>query len=278
MLALRTALGLAVLVVVAGCTGSGAGTAPPVSVTPAPVPSDGTPTPAYRLAPGLSADGVVGPLALASAHDELLRSSDFHVRITERVEPSDGPTRRRVLEGTYVNRTSYRLRVWETVGNRTVLTRSLYADGTALYERHVTANAVRYYLTNERLDDTSPYPPDRLGGRTQRETLYIAFVGARPEFVGELPADDGMYYHIAATRAVRPGLLAAWAYVDAVSDYEFDARVTGAGLVRSYRLRYVATVGDDRRRVVRTARWTDVGTATVRRPDWYATALNRTAA
>lgn len=272
----RTAVGLVVLLAVAGCAGSGASTDVGLTVTPAPVPTDGTPTPAYRLAPGLAESGVVSPLTLASAHAELLRSTAFHVRIDERTVGPGGPTTRRVLEGTFVNRTAYRIRVRAVSGNRTVLARSLYADGTALYERHVTDDGVRYYLTNERLHDQSPYPPARLGSRTQRDDLYIAFVGTSPDYVGTEVVDGSELHRIAATGATRPGLLASWEYVDAISDYEFEALVTDAGFVRAYRVSYIAIDNGERIRVDRRVRWSAVGNTTVPVPDWYEIARERT--
>lgn len=276
MLRSRTAFAVAVLLVLAGCAG-GAGQSPAdLTVTPAPVPTDATPTPAHRLAPGLSSAGLIAPLALTSAHDEHLRSTAFHVRIEERTVGPDGGTSARVFEGTFVNRTTYRIRVREVAGNRTVLERSFYANGTALYERHVTPDSVRYYLTNEQLSDRSPYPPDRLGSRTQRDELYVAFIGTDPAVRGTESVNGTELHRIGSSGVTRPDLLATWEYVDRISAYELEALVTEAGLVRSYRVRYVAIDDGDRYRVERSARWSAVGNVTVTEPDWYERARART--
>lgn len=264
------------LLVLAGCAGSAVQPSPGLTVTPAPVPTDPTPTPAHRLAPGLSSAGLVAPLALASAHDDHLRSSAFHVRIEERRVGPDGRTSVRVFEGTFVNRTAYRVRTRQITQNSTLLERSLYADGTALYERHVTPDSVRYYLTNEQLSDRSPYPPDRLGSRTQRDELYVAFIGTDPDYLGTESVNDTERHRIGSSEVSRPDLLATWEYVDRISAYELEAIVTDAGLVRSYRVRYVAVDDGERHRVERTARWSAVGNATVTEPDWYERARART--
>ena len=65
-------------------------------------------------------------------------------------------------------------------------------------------------------------------------------------------------------------------FVDEVVDYEFQASVAADGLVTSYHIEYAAVVDGERRRVVRTACWTAVGTANVPVPAWYETARNRT--
>lgn len=264
-----------IVLVLAGCTATG-GQPAEVTVTPAPVPTDPPPTPAYRLAPGLSEAGVVGPLTLVAAHARLLRSSTYHVRIAERRERLDGTRiRSRSFEGTFANRTSYRLRIVEGRDNETVLARELYADGDALYERLEADGTVRYYVPRDYLSLQAPYPLDPLGDPTQNEELYVVLTGAEPAYVGSTRVGEETRYRLAATRAAKPSFLAAWDYVDRVSDYELEATVTDRGLVRAYRVTYVATGAGERWRVVRTARWTDVGNATVTAPDWYATARAR---
>lgn len=272
----RAAVGLAALLVLAGCAGSGVRADADVTVTPAPVPTDGLPTPAFRLAPGLAETGVVGPLTLASAHTERLRSTSFHVRIEERIERPGNTAAWRVLEGTFADRTSYSMRVREGVGNDTVLASWFYADGERLYERLVIDNETRFYVPRARLSAGAAYPQDPLGQPTQDEALYVALSGARPTYDGTTTVDGVEHYRITESSRVNHDFLAAWEYVADLASYEFDALVTPDGLVREYRISYVATVRDERRRVVRTARWTGVGTARVTTPDWYEAARNRT--
>lgn len=272
----RSAYGVAVLLVLAGCTGGGVNPDGELTVTPVPVPTDRTPTPAYRLAPGLSEAGVIGPLSLASAHAESLRASVYHVRIEERVRHPDGRVHWRVLEGTFANQTSYSMRISRGVDNRTDLAGWFYADGETLYERLVTADDVRYYVPREVLAAGSSYPQDPLDHPSQRNVLYVALSGARPTYVGSETIDGETYYRIAESSRVNDDFLAAWAYVEAISDYEVEALVSDDGFVRSYRIEYVATVRGERRRVVRMARWTRLGNATVPVPEWYETAKERT--
>lgn len=277
MFRVRAALGLAVLIALVGCASSGVQADGPVTVTPAPVPTDGVPTPAFRLAPGLAERGVIGPLTLASAHAERLRSTAYHVRIEERVQHPDGRVSWRVLSGTFANRTSYSMRVREGVGNETVIASWFYADGDRLYERLIIDNVTRYYQPRSKLSAGSHYPQDPLGHPIQRDQLYVALSGANPSYVGTERVEGVELYRIAESDRVNDDFLAAWEYVAALTEYEFEALVTGDGLVREYRISYVATVRGEPRRVVRTTRWTNVGNATVTPPDWYGIARERTA-
>lgn len=70
---------LAVLVVLAGCSGVFGGSGEPTeTVTPAPVPTDEpTPTPVPRLAPGLTGQGIENASALVAAHASFLRNQSF---------------------------------------------------------------------------------------------------------------------------------------------------------------------------------------------------------
>lgn len=273
----RAAFALAVFLVLAGCAGSGVQPPGDLTVTPAPVPTDGTPTPAYRLAPGLSEMGVVAPVVLSSAHAERLRSTVYHVRIEDRVERSDGTVTRRVLEGTFADRTVYHFRVSEGgAGTETAHARAFYADGEKLYERLVIDGEVRYYVPRERLFERAPLPPNPLGHPTQREELYVALVGSHPAYAGTRTVDGETFHRLTAAEPTDHDFLAAMEYVDSFSSYEFEALVSDTGLVRAYRVEYVATVDGERRRVVRTARWSGVGNATVPVPDWYETARART--
>jgi hypothetical protein len=273
----RRSFALVVMLVFAGCAGGGGPAADPVTVTPAPVPTEATPTPAYRLAPGLAESGVVSPLALADAHADVLRGTVYRVRIEERVDPATGPSRRRMLRGTFANRTVYRFRIKQERGNDTRLVSAFYADGDDLYERQVTDGEPRYYRPRTGLRAEAPYPQDPLGSPLQRQQLYVALEGTRPAFNTTETAGGERRYVLRASSARDRRFLAAMAYVDRISAYQFRAVVTAQGLVTAYRIAYVATVDGEPRRVVRMVRWTAVGNATVTAPAWYSTARNRTA-
>ncbi|MFB6359735.1 MAG: hypothetical protein ABEH59_00265 [Halobacteriales archaeon] len=271
----RRSIGLAIVLVFAGCVGASGPRAEPVTVTPAPVPSDTPPT--DRLPPGLADSGVVSPLALAEAHTDLLRETVYRVRIEERVDPAAGPSRRRILQGTFANRTAYRFRIVRERGNDTALGSAFYADGDALYERLIVDGRPRYYRPRSDLHAHAPYHQDPLGSPLQGQQLYVALEGTRPAFNTTQTADGEPLYVLRAEKAKDRRFLAAMGYLDRISAYEFRAVVTARGLVTAYRISYVATVDGERRRVVRTARWSAVGNATVRPPAWYGTARNRTA-
>ncbi len=94
---MRRALGvilIAVLVVLAGCSGVfGGGSEPSETVTPAAVPTDEpTPTPAPRLAPGITEQGIVSPRALVAAHQSFLQNRSFTRRSNSTALAANGST------------------------------------------------------------------------------------------------------------------------------------------------------------------------------------------
>lgn len=271
----RTVLGLAVVLLAAGCTaGTGPATAP--AVTPVAVPSDPSPTPAFRLAPGLSEVGVVAPLTLVSAHAERLRSTTYRVRVEERRTRLDGSgSRYRRFEGTVANRTAYHLRFVEGIDGRTVLVREFYHDGDALYERVEADGGVRYDRPRDTITPGAPYPLDPMGAPTQDEELYVALSGARPAYVGTAEVGGSTVHRLETSAAANPGFIAAWEQADAIEDYRLEATVTAGGVVRSYAVAYVAVRADARWEVGRTATWTEIGEARVAEPAWYETARDR---
>lgn len=269
---------LAALLALAGCAGAGGPAAPSeLTVTPAPVPTDAPPTPPYRLAPGLAPSGVVDPLALVAAHAAVLRASSYAVRVEEHVATADGAlVERRVIDGRFDGPSRYRVTLRRETPRGPDPTSSLYADGERLYERLETTTGTRYYVPRERLDARLRWPEEPPGRPTQAESLYAALAGSTPGHAGTTVVDGESHHRVVADRATHASFLAAWEYVDTLESFRFAATVRGDGLVLGYDLRFVATVGGERRVVTRTARWTGVGETTVEPPDWYATARERT--
>lgn len=277
MAARRTTVAIAALLALAGCAGTGVSSSPELTVTPAPVPTDARATPAYRLAPGLAPSGVVDPLALATAHAAVLRATAYEVTLTERsVRPDGTLLERRTVEGRFVGPTRYRLTTSRETARGPDPTSTLYADGERLYERLETRNDTRYYLPRARFDGRPRWPEDPEGHQTQRDELYAALAGSTPSYAGPVELDGVTHHRIVAPRATHASFLAAWEYVDTIETFRFVATVRGDGLVRSYRLHYVATSGGERRIVTRSARWSALDDATVDPPAWYATARERT--
>lgn len=271
----RLVLGLATVLALAGCTATGVPAEPALTVTPAPVPTDPEPTPVYRVAPGVDTEGVVDPLALAGAHAAVLASTSYRVAVVEHVETLDGRlVEHRVVLGTVEGPTQYRLDLTRRTHRGPDPASSLYANGAALYERLVTTDGTRYYVPRASLDGEAPWPEDPVGSPTHREELYVGMAGSDPGYAGAVVVDGTTYHRLVATRATHPAFLAAWEYVGSIEAYGFSALVRKEGLVRSYEVRYVAVAGGERRLVTRTARWSAVGGATVRPPDWYAAVLS----
>lgn len=99
----RRALGLIAVVLLAGCSGFATTPAEPSTetLTPVPVPADDRrttappATAAERLAPGVTAEGVVEPFALADAHVVGVRAASYTVERTTSVRYPNGSLRTR---------------------------------------------------------------------------------------------------------------------------------------------------------------------------------------
>lgn len=270
---------VALLVVLAGCSGiADPGQSPPVEVTPAPVPTD-TPTPAPpQLAPGVTAEGVTDPNALADAHAAVLRNTSKTVR---------------------TNETSWYAGYWTLRSHRHQVTRVaadpdrfhavIEVDGPAA---PFSAYRVEFWSDGERLvrrtvardgTETTVVPLDSYRDRTgvivgppDGRTVSFLFGLVETRVVSTFVRNDTTVYWIESTELVRPRLLASVENVSDPHDVELRAFVDSRGFVRSLRLAYAARADGRRVWVQWATRYTDVGTTTVDRPVWYDEAANAT--
>lgn len=287
---MRRVIALAIVLVVAGCSGfSGSDDRPDAgtdteTLSPVPVPatatSDGETGADGQsdrlLAPGLTRDGVGDPFALAGAHRNALSNQSYTVVATTTLVGADG-------------------------GLRTV-------DRTMA----VAAGGTPYHLVETSESDPS-YPVTGIAGR-----LEIWFAGRPALFrvgtenvsyrkgtmarlagpVGDTTGHDRLvgYYgsvdrwtvrehpdRIASTIVLEsrespdPAVLDVPLLVNDPRDATLRVVMTEEGRVVTTRVHYVASFDDERVEVVRSVRFVDVGNTTVAEPAWVDEARATTA-
>ncbi len=221
-----------------------------------------------ELPPGLAADGVTDPLALARAHDRVLRNASYVV-----TDASTHRYRNGTLLGTWSSTTAvaadgeFARRNYGTFRNGsgpfavTHYERQVWSNGSVtLVAQRYGGEAVEY----ERHDGqaTRRQRPD-----TRWETVYATFSAVNTTVVGEVERDGTTLYRVVAT-GVRPDS----AYDD---DRPFDltALVDERGVVHRLSVSHPTTYEGEPSFVTQTMRVTDVGNATVERPPWHDAAL-----
>ncbi|WP_255148727.1 hypothetical protein [Halorarius halobius] len=280
------ALLVAGLLVLAGCSGlsvpagdSGTDTA---TLTPVPVPERGTAAengsapPESELAPGLTADGVADPFALANAHRRVLANQSYTVHSETRLVGPNGTLRTvdRVLRvsaggGRYllversdsapaypVQSVAARLELW-------------YAGGPALFrvgEQNVSYRRGTTVTLGGPVGDITGH--DRLAGlyggvdRWAVETR-IGWRNAFFTLESQTPPDRGV--------------LDVPVLVEEPRNASIRLVLRNDGRVDHYRVRYRATFDGQPVEVVRRVHYAGVGNTTVTEPDWVGEARDATA-
>ncbi|MFC5971661.1 hypothetical protein ACFPYI_09990 [Halomarina salina] len=280
---MRTALAvaLACLLVLAGCGTGGPGGSGPVAstVTPAPVPDGATPTSdrSQRLAPGLTAEGVVAPTALVGAHTAALRGQSFTTLRGAVTYAEDGRFRSEVSTRGLVSADRRQLLVDRRATGPLVRQVGLagrteqYIAGTTTVRREVRNDTVRYSSgpRDAGIVTGSVLLSDLTAGSTLALALHAMNFSVAP-VEGESKTTQ---YRLVSTEITDPDALVGLAGENA-RNVTFDATATPQGLVTWFRLSYTADRGESSVTVVRTVRFLEVGTTTVDRPSWYSNATN----
>lgn len=275
----RVGAGLALVVLLAGCSGIPApgsggpgapgGAAP--TLTPVAVPSTDTPPPEERtLLPGLSAAGVRDPGRLADAHYTALEGRSY-TRVGNMTVLS--------ANGTTLTRWDRRLRVaagWERYRYRRVARTApsypvsayrpelaAWYDGKSVYFRGVDGEDVDYARQSG----------NSLGDMTRHDRLLALYANFETRV---RRAGDG--YRLVGTDLENPAALDVPALLSDPRNVTFLAVLGPDGRVERYRLAYDATLDGRPVRVVRTARFSAVGDTDVPEPGWAAEARNATGA
>jgi|AntDeeMinimDraft_5_1070356.scaffolds.fasta_scaffold06009_3 hypothetical protein len=266
---------LVVCVVFAGCNGvfgteSDERTS---TLTPVAVPTDEpTPTPVPRLAPGLTAEGVVNASALAAAHTAAFENISFTGRQTVVYRTENGTPIRRIESTTRVADDG-RFRVTKRWNGSTTLQQvGYYDDGERVLVATTGANDT---MTYRRLSPraVAAQRSSVLGASNGRiETMFVA---AETRVFRRTERNDTTVYRLVPAAARRETSNTATVLDRSVS---VRARVTEQGLVRNYTLtqRLSGDGTGGATMIVVSARYTAIGATDIERPAWYESALAAT--
>ena len=277
---------LAVLVVVGSIAGCSTITPtstdrPRQSVTPAPVPTEPTePTPLPELAPGLTARGVVDPLALAAAHESELSSLSETVRLRRVVRYANGQLRSERIQVTRVSANRSRFHTIITVdgsyppfiGDRL----DFYSNGETVIQATILPNRSSFFrIPLKRYREENSI--ENVISSPDAGQVFLLFAVMETKVVARVERAGVMRYRLRATRLVRPATLAEAEDVDDPHNVSMTAIVDERGVLLEYTLRYDATVDGRRVTVISSGAHTAIGETTVHRPNWIDAAQNRTA-
>jgi hypothetical protein len=260
------AAGLALAVVLAGCTAVGLGTESPTPI----------PTPAWPAEgpPGVTTDGVADPLALARAHTGALVGRSFTYRATVVVRTTGGiqlgtvHTVRRVgADGRF----AHRMRTEGVVPSAVTPFEAVdvYSNGTRTVIRFRRDGENRTLVSSARSASIAPY--DVVG----KGTLYSVLSATDPRALEPIRRGGTTYVHLRGENGTTT------LGVTRVTNATFEALVAPSGLVSRYRLTYHADesgYADWAGRLDRTVVYEAVGETRVERPGWLpGAAANATA-
>lgn len=254
----RSALLVALLVVLAGCTAIGFG-----SNSPTPTPT-ATPEWPDELPPGLSTANVSDPLDVARAHTAGLTGQSFTYRATITARTTDGIRlgtvrieRRIAADGRFI----HRMRVDGVVPSSLANVRAVdaYSNGSVVVIRFRDGERNRTLVTALAESTIQPYDV------VQKGQLYSMLSATDPVVRGPVRRGGVTYLHLkGANGSTRFGFTEA-------SNMTFEALVSPSGVVHRYALRYHAVETDYTAwegRIERTVVYEDIGTTTVQRPAW----------
>jgi hypothetical protein len=272
----------ALALVLAGCgalpAGGGGEATPAETLTPAPVPTAAsTPTPVPRLAPGLTAAGVVDPDALGRAHDAALGRASFTRHTTATVRYADGSLRNRYRVVTRVEPGGRFSSVF-TVGRPgprqpdagEMVRTERWSDGVRVLTAATTANGTTTYAEVPR---DRRRVVTRLATDTGGDSLARLLDGAETRVAGREVRDGTTLYRVVGTD-LDPRGLPSVPRLERPTNASVRALIDGEGVVRERRVRFVATTenGSSVGVAVRV-RYADLGATTVERPPWYGAAV-----
>jgi hypothetical protein len=275
---------LVALVFLSGCNVFGGGNNVKTTVTPADVPTDKS-TPIPTLAPGLTKYGVVNSTALNNAHNAALSNTSYTVLVTTTERYTNGSprarrmTRTRVVEpvGRY-----YSIMEWEGPSQ-------VFATNSTYYHIEWWSNGERLLIART-VGNNSTYMKSSQPSRrwpdfsNSNDRFYFLFQAVDTRVVGKETLNGTMLYRIESTEVLHPYLVVggmAGVYDDP-RNITFQALIDSRGIVPEYRIAYTATDTATNTnenitiRIVRTVRYTEIGSTTVERPSWYETANQST--
>lgn len=267
------AVALALLLASSGCSGLFDGGTPTPTVTPADVPTDSpTATSARELAPGLTADGIEDPWALAAAHDDALSNTSHVERVVERTRDVDGTERGRVNTTTYAEPErgrshSVAVPTGDPAQSAFAADRvEFYREGERRFVALTRGNETEYLALGD---------PDV--GRSMR--LFLLFSSVETRVEGTVTRNDTELYRVRGDELRHPDQFPAAVELDdgdEIRNVTVRALVDQWGLVHEYEYAYTVVRDGEERRLSRHVEYLALGRTMVERPDWYGTAVNAT--
>lgn len=271
----RIGWGLAVLVVLSGCTFAPTETpSPTASPTAVRTP---TPTADVAVSEWLATDGVTDAWALANAHREALADTAFTVHRTTTGRYANGSLR---LESQSTARYAadreryHVVGTFETSGSRVeAWEREVWSNGSTTVGVSNTTDKTTY--THSAVIRSTDY--------TAWERIYAVLVGMDSATVTPTIANESRAYRIVDRNVSNPRALASDGAilpgaVESTRNGSAAAVVRPDGTIRRVSAAVTVETETGTIDVVRTIRITDVGTTTVPRPEWVSPAINRTEA
>lgn len=219
--------------------------------------------------PGLSAQGVADPLALADAHRDALSNVSYTMTSTTTFQRPNGSIRSQSVTTTRVapGASSFSVVTAQTewnasrplgVGSHELAT---WANETTSVTAHRFSDGEVTYRHGSR--DDAPFEPDAQWG-----LLYSAFDATNTTVVNQFERNETTLFRVVST--AQPGPDSAFA---GRSNYSLVAVVDSRGIVRTLQLTYRTTFDGDPAIVSRTMHVSNLGDATVERPSWYDAAV-----
>jgi hypothetical protein len=270
---MRRAFGMiliAVLVILAGCSGVLGGSGEPTeTVTPAAVPTDEpTPTPVPRLAPGLTEQGIVSPRALVAAHQSFLQNRSFTQRSNSTALAANNST---------VLRTTSTLRAGppgEGLYSTTVRNGSYLTQESATISTRSEAwwNGGQYVVKRTFPNGTTAYSQRPIS--TARAS---AATGALPYLLESFGADNTTVTERLTRNGTTLYRVQGVAQTYMVGNTTLRLLVDSRGVIRKYSTVRQLSSGPGVSRSVTKTRFVAINeTDAPERPSWVDDALNRT--
>lgn len=258
-----------------------AGDADRTVVTPAPVPTEvPRPTPVEALAPGLTRQGVIDPLAVAEAHESLLASRSETVRLRRAVRYENGDLRSRRVQETRVTGDRRRFHTVITVagphppffGDRL----EFYSDGQTVVQATVLPNRTSFFripLKRYRAENDI----DVVLSSPDAGAVFLLFAAIETRMTASIERPGRTRYRLRGTRLLRPGMLAEAEDVRNPRNVSLSAVVDERGVLVQYSLRFDAILDGRNVTVAKSGSHSAIGNTTVEPPEWLGSEGNRTA-
>lgn len=272
------------LLLVSGCSVLAPDQSRTETATPAPVPTlTATSTAPEEFAPGLTANGIIDPEELATAHVRSL-TADTSSRTSyvlrngyvERYQNGSVAIRVRARHAVDNPRSSHRVNWTGNASDVLAIGRPEPAQGRA--EAYCQIGRCLLALT---ADNTTTYRRGLILGpslltATNRRPLRRMLASITGATVTPVRDNGTTRYRLEATGGRDQAIVPAADGVDAVRNVSFTALVAPSGFIEQYRLSYTGERDGRRVRVTETVRFSALGTATVDRPSWLNEAREAT--